>query len=184
MAKQILKMETANLWLRPWQNSDSAALFSYVLNPLVGRAAGWTPPGTDAKSELILKDILTRPDTFIIALKSENYPIGSIVLMSYGKSKLAKSPNEGEVGFWLGQEFWRHGYMTEALTAILEYSFSKKSLDKIWYGYFNENISSQNLAAKFGFRYAYTRNYSYWPALHAIKKEEVAVLTIQEWQHK
>ena len=112
-------METTNLLLRPWLDSDGDLLLSYILNPLVGTAAGWLPPGADDDSKQILKRILTRTDTFTIALKTENYPLGSIALMPFGKSKLAKSPREGEIGFWLGQEFWGQGYMSEAIAAML-----------------------------------------------------------------
>jgi len=182
MPEKPLQLETQNLILRPWQDSDATSLLGYVRNPLVGRAAGWMPPGEDAKSEKILKHILTRPITFILALKPTDYPLGSIALLLSDRSKLVKSTTEGEIGFWLGQEFWHHGYMTEALEAMLKYSFTVQKLTKLWYGYFSDNIKSRSLAAKFGFHYIYTRHYTYWPALHTIKSERVAMLTVAEWQ--
>ena len=175
-------METTNLLLRPWLDSDGDLLLSYILNPLVGTAAGWLPPGADDDSKQILKRILTRTDTFTIALKTENYPLGSIALMPFGKSKLAKSPREGEIGFWLGQEFWGQGYMSEAIAAMLAYSFTVKKLSKLWFGYFAENTRSKKLSAKFGFQYAYTRPFAYWPALHTVKAEKITELTCEAWQ--
>jgi len=174
-------METTNLLLRPLQDSDEELLLGYVLNPLVGEAAGWRPPNAGASGKRILAKILRHPNSFVVTLKPEDFPIGCIALMLYGKSKLAKNPTEGEIGFWLGQEFWGHGYMSEALEAMLAYSFTVKKLVKIWYGYFQENTQSEKLAAKFGFHYEYTRNYTYWPALHAIKVEKITALTSREW---
>ena len=175
-------METTNLLLRPWLDSDGDLLLSYILNPLVGPAAGWLPPGADEESKQILKNILTHPDTYIIALKAENYPLGCIALMPFGRSKLARDPREGELGFWLGQEFWGHGYMSEAPTAFLTYSFTVKKLSKVWFGYFAENTRSKKLSAKFGFQYAYTRPFAYWPALHTVKEEKITELTVEAWQ--
>ena len=36
-------IETERLILRPWQDSDAAALFRYACDPDVGPVAGWAP---------------------------------------------------------------------------------------------------------------------------------------------
>ena len=38
-----MRMETARLILRPWEEADAQALYRYAKDESVGPAAGWTP---------------------------------------------------------------------------------------------------------------------------------------------
>lgn len=56
-----------------------------------------------------------------------------------------------EMGYELGKDFWRQGYMTEALSAILEHGFRKMELNRVEAFVTNGNERSLGLLNKLGF---------------------------------
>ncbi len=81
-----------------------------------------------------------------IELKNEKRLVGVISIMH-----LNKFQGIAEIGFWLGKEYWRQGIMSEAIAAILKFSFEKLKLRRIDWNAFAENRVSNILAKKFGF---------------------------------
>jgi len=55
------------------------------------------------------------------------------------------------LGFWLAQEYWNKGYMTEACKSFLNYMIKKLQIKKIKAGYFEHNKASAIILKKFGF---------------------------------
>ena len=56
-----------------------------------------------------------------------------------------------ELGFWLGQEFWGHGIMTEVVPAFVDYCFENFSLHRIYAEPFANNAASARVLEKAGF---------------------------------
>jgi len=59
----------------------------------------------------------------------------------------------GTLGYWIGADFARMGYMSEAINAIVAYSFSKLDLSRIEAATLPENKPSRGLLEKSGFKY-------------------------------
>ncbi len=57
------------------------------------------------------------------------------------------------VGYWIGQEFARQGYMREALLALVHYAFSDLGLSRIEAATLPENTPSRGLLEGAGFKY-------------------------------
>lgn len=57
-----------------------------------------------------------------------------------------------QVGYWIGPEFARSGYMTEALEATVRYAFSVLDLSRIEAACLPENAPSRGLLERAGFR--------------------------------
>lgn len=57
------------------------------------------------------------------------------------------------VGYWMGQEFTRQGYMTEALAASVMHAFTVLDISRIQAGCLPENAASRALLEKSGFKY-------------------------------
>lgn len=58
--------ETERSILRPWQESDADDLYRYASDPQVGPIAGW-PVHTSVENSLeIIKDVLTKPETYAV----------------------------------------------------------------------------------------------------------------------
>jgi ribosomal-protein-alanine N-acetyltransferase len=58
-----------------------------------------------------------------------------------------------QVGYWIGPDFARHGYMTEALTALVAYAFATLDLSRIEAACLPENAASRALLDRAGFKY-------------------------------
>ncbi len=83
---------------------------------------------------------------FAIILKSIQKLIGSIGLI------IDKRFNRGELGYWIGKEYWNQGYCTEAARAVLEYGFRQLDLHKITSSHFVRNPSSGKVMRKIGMK--------------------------------
>lgn len=72
-----------------------------------------------------------------------------------------KKPGSGEpprlmprLGYWIGQPFWNRGCATEAIAALVEYSFRSFPQDVIGAGAFRDNPASRRVLEKLGFEEA------------------------------
>lgn len=82
-----------------------------------------------------------------IYLKENNKLIGNIGLID-----LDWKNKKCEIGFWIGKNFWNKGYMTEAVLLITEYGFKTLNLHKISAVFHEQNIGSEKVLIKSGFK--------------------------------
>ena len=85
--------------------------------------------------------------TFLIELKETGKVIGSI-----GLHRISRIHKKASIGYWLGKEYRRKGYMKEAEERILEFAFNKLKLNKVYGEAVVENKASNKLFKRFGFR--------------------------------
>ena len=149
-------LEGERIILRPWKIQDAKALFSYASNPKIGTMTGWCPHKNIDDSIFFIENILSSWGFFAIILKDTNQIIGSINVLIGDTSNFEIDDDSGELGFWLGEEYWRQGYMTEAIEIILDYCFYDLNLQNVWCGAFSDNIPSRKLQEHLGFEYCYT----------------------------
>ncbi|MBU5439420.1 GNAT family N-acetyltransferase [Tissierella sp. MSJ-40] len=70
----------------------------------------------------------------------------------YGAIALSNNQhfNNGEIAYWIGEEFWGNGYATEASKAILEFAFNVKQYHKVYARHFASNLASGKVIEKLG----------------------------------
>lgn len=56
----------------------------------------------------------------------------------------------GEIAYWIGEEFWGRGYATEAAEAIVQFAFSEKNYHKVFARCFHSNPASGRVLQKLG----------------------------------
>lgn len=56
-----------------------------------------------------------------------------------------------EVGYWLGEKYWRRGIMTEAVQALTEYAFETFEICRVYAGIFEWNKASMRVLEKAGY---------------------------------
>lgn len=59
----------------------------------------------------------------------------------------------GTLGYWVGQEHARHGYMREAISAVVHHAFTAMDLSRIEAACLPENAPSRGVLEKCGFKY-------------------------------
>lgn len=59
----------------------------------------------------------------------------------------------GTLGYWIGEEHARKGYMTDAIRAVVHHTFHQLDLSRVEAATLPENIASRGLLEKTGFKY-------------------------------
>ena len=62
-------------------------------------------------------------------------------------------PQTLEIGYWLGEPFWNHGYATEAAHALIDMAFRTRDIDQIDARCRVTNIASRRVIQKCGFQF-------------------------------
>lgn len=81
---------------------------------------------------------------FAITLAQEGILIGSIGL------EIVPAHRHARLGYWLGVDYWRQGYATEAVRAVLAYGFEHLELNRIYAPHFSGNDASGRVLRKVG----------------------------------
>lgn len=77
-------------------------------------------------------------------LSAPNDVLGAIAL------DLSTVHARGELGYWIGKEFWNRGYATEASSALIEFAFHDLGLHRVQARHFLRNPSSGRVMQKVG----------------------------------
>ena len=85
---------------------------------------------------------------FIIR-RSDQALLGAVTLDNIRRGP-AKS---GTLGYWIGVEYARLGYMTDAIRAVVHYGFTHMDLSRLEAATLPENRASRGLLEKTGFKY-------------------------------
>ena len=59
----------------------------------------------------------------------------------------------GTLGYWIGQDYARMGYMSDAISAVVHYAFTHMDLSRLEAATLPENAASRGLLEKNGFKY-------------------------------
>ncbi len=122
---------TERLRIRKLTMHDAEDIFAISRNPEVSKTVLWSTHRTIFDSRAMLRSVLRsyridEPASFAIELKETGRVIGTIgfITVDYDNSC-------GEIGYSLKYECWNRGFMTEALSAMLDFGFNKLYLNRI-----------------------------------------------------
>jgi [ribosomal protein S5]-alanine N-acetyltransferase len=60
---------------------------------------------------------------------------------------------EGNIGYWIGKDYWNQGYATEAVRSLLALAFDHLRLKRVWAIHLASNPASGRVMAKNGMRH-------------------------------
>jgi len=75
------------------------------------------------------------------------------IIGGFGISNVKRDQGTADLGYWLGQDYWRKGYATEGVTKIIDYAFQQLKLRRLVIPAFAANEGSNGLAKSLGFTY-------------------------------
>jgi len=143
-----MRLVTERLILRPLVFKDAEDIAENLNNIDVSRYLSIVPyPYNLKNAKDFIKITRKSRNFFAIALKSSEKVAGIIALMnvdSYVK--------KADIGFWLGEKYWRQGIAAEALPAIVKFAFSKLKLVRLQATVAIKNKTSVKLLRKAGFK--------------------------------
>lgn len=145
--------ENMNCRIRKWELSDAKDLAAALSNTKIqdnlrdGLPYPYTEQdGTDYISAMLSAD---ENDTFAFAITVEGKVIGSIGIFRQGNIHRQTA----EVGYYIAEEYWGKGIMTEAIKQICKYVFDNSDIIRIYAEPFAYNTASCRVLEKAGFQY-------------------------------
>ena len=108
-------------------------------------------PYTEQDGANFISDMLSADEneTFAFAITVDNKVVGSIGVFRQGNIHRFTA----ELGYYIAEEYWGRGIMTEAVRQICEYVFEKSDIIRIYAEPFEYNIASCRVLEKVGFQY-------------------------------
>lgn len=175
-------IETERLILRPWRETDAAALFKYASDPDIGPVAGWPPHTSIANSLEIIRTVFAAPETYAVILKDTDEPVGSCgIMFSDSLHSAEMQQGEAEIGYWIGKPYWGQGLIPEAVRALLSRCFADLHLNTVWCGHYDGNTKSKRVIEKCGFKFHHTNKDIISP-LGDKRTEHFYIMTTEEYR--
>ncbi len=146
------RLETPRLILRRLEMRDAPDLFDYSRDPQVAKHVLWDAQTSVSEARAYVRYMLRRyragePASWGIEEKETGRVVGTIGYMWYQRDN-----NACEVGYSLARRRWNRGYMTEALTEVLRFSFEELGVHRVEAQHEVENAASGAVMRKCGMR--------------------------------
>ena len=139
--------------IRKWELSDAKDLAAALSNKKVqdNLRDGLPYPYTEQDGKEFISAMLSadESETFAFAITVDNMVIGSIGIFRQGNIHRQTA----ELGYYIAEEYWGKGIMTEAVKQICAYVFAKSDIIRIYAEPFAYNIASCRVLEKVGFQY-------------------------------
>ena len=139
--------------IRKWELSDAKDLAAALSNKKVqdNLRDGLPYPYTEQDGKEFISAMLSADEneTFAFAITVDDMVIGSIGIFRQGNIHRQTA----ELGYYIAEEYWGKGIMTEAVKQICEYVFANSDIIRIYAEPFAYNIASCRVLEKAGFQY-------------------------------
>lgn len=139
--------------IRKWELSDAKDLAAALSNRKVqdNLRDGLPYPYTEQDGKEFISAMLSADEneTFAFAITVNNMVIGSIGIFRQGNIHRQTA----ELGYYIAEEYWGKGIMTEAVKQICEYVFANSDIIRIYAEPFAYNTASCKVLEKAGFQY-------------------------------
>lgn len=137
--------------LRPWRRGDEPSLVLHANNRKIWENVRdhFPFPYTIPDADRWIFHASTALHNSVFAIVVNGKAAGSIGLVQ--KDDVYKKSME--LGYWLGEEFWGRGIMSEAVASVTEYGFSTFDIVRIYADVFEWNIPSARVLEKNGYRF-------------------------------
>ncbi len=139
--------------IRKWELSDAKDLAAALSNKKVqdNLRDGLPYPYTEQDGKEFISAMLSADEneTFAFAIMVDDKVVGSIGIFRQGNIH----SQTAELGYYIAEEYWDKGIMTEAVKQICEYVFGNSDIIRIYAEPFAYNIASCRVLEKVGFQY-------------------------------
>jgi [ribosomal protein S5]-alanine N-acetyltransferase len=171
-----LQIRTPSALLRPWTLEDASPLARHANNPRVAacmRDLFPAPYTIDDARRFIAMAAGPSPDLFL-AIEVQGEAAGGIGIHPLGDVHRGTA----EIGYWLAEQFWGRGIVTDAVRALVPVAFARTGIIRIQAGIFSRNLASMKVLEKCGFvREAVHRNAI---TKHGVVMDEVLYVRFRE----
>ena len=145
-ARSLPALKTERLLLRAPSVKDVSAFVRLAGDRRVAENTARIPhPYGEGEAERFVAEINRQSDGATFAIVLDGAAIGAC--------GIEVRPEGGELGYWLGVPFWRRGYATEAVRAVIDYAFGELGHELLQSGARVSNPASRRVLEKCGFQW-------------------------------
>lgn len=175
--KNMPTIKFDDIMLRTIKLSDYKDLYDYGKDQEVTKFLSWGPLTQPIEARRSIKHIFyprtkyELPRGYAIIDTKLNKMIGTVDFHTKPKDK-----NYAEIGYALHKDYWDQGIMTKAVKELIKIGFEYLNYDKIIVKHLSQNIGSQKVIVKSGFKLIKKEPYILEKSTHVIKDD---ILTYQ-----
>ena len=136
-----------NIQLRHFKKEDAEGVQRLANHPELAKMIGLPHPYLLSYAEAWIRsqpEAIRRGSEYPYAIICDDQLVGTITL------RIDRSNNIGELGYWIGREYWGKGIATEAARQIIRFGFYELALHKIHASALLRNPGSQRVLEKAG----------------------------------
>lgn len=149
--KQLGRESGMTCMIRKWNLNDAKELSEAISNKKVqdNLRDGLPYPYTEQDGEVYIREMLSadQDTTFAFAITYNDKVIGSIGVFRQSNIHYRTA----ELGYYIAEEYWGKGIMTDAVKQICSYVFSNSDILRIYAEPFSHNVASCRVLEKAGF---------------------------------
>jgi len=146
-----MELELSRSTLRPWKPGDEESLVRHANSRKIWRNLrdSFPNPYTFADAQRWIE--AANPTSLItnFAIVVDGEAVGGIGLAL--KDDVFR--RSAEIGYWLGEEYWGRGIVSEAVRSLTDYAFATFDLCRVYAGVFEWNPASMRVLEKAGYEF-------------------------------
>ena len=152
--KGTQRIETSRLVLRKAASEDGRAMFrNWTSDPEVTKFLTWPTHENKETTDYVLNLWLAdyeKPNFYqwMIVPKELGEPVGTISAV-----RVDEDLEEIEIGYCIGKNWWRRGYVSEALSSVIKFFFEEVGADIVTATHDVNNPNSGGVMRKCGMKY-------------------------------
>jgi [ribosomal protein S5]-alanine N-acetyltransferase len=145
----MLLLRGSRCIVRPWHKGDADALAHHANNINVAKNLRdrFPHPYTKADAKAFLKHATAAEDPSNLAIDVDGAAVGAVGYVPGHDIERFSA----EIGYWLGEELWGRGIVTEALTLVTDHAFRELNFLRLFAVPFVENAGSVRVLEKAGY---------------------------------
>lgn len=136
--------------IRPWRKGDEASIVRHANNYKIWRNLRdrFPYPYTLKDAAYWIELTATETPRTSFAIEVDDHAVGGIGLILRDDIYRCSA----EIGYWLGEEYWGRGIVSEAVGAVTAWAFAEFNLSRIYAGVLEWNGPSMRVLEKAGYR--------------------------------
>jgi RimJ/RimL family protein N-acetyltransferase len=154
-----MKKSKIDFELRKFSEKDINSIIKYANNENIAKwLSNEFPHPYSAKDAKTFIDIVSNEyptKTFTIDIDGKacgSIAVNPIEEKNKGDTPMTICDKQGELGYWLAEDYWNQGIISSAIEKIVEYGFETLNIDCIFATPFIKNTASQKVLKKAGFK--------------------------------
>ncbi|WP_455511010.1 GNAT family N-acetyltransferase [Butyricimonas paravirosa] len=144
-----IRSRQENFRLREWKLSDIVSLAKYINNVKIWNNVrdGLPLPYTMLDADKYIRMVQAQSYVQNFAIEVEGEAVGGVgIVPSTDVERLS-----AEVGYWLGEDYWGRGIMSEAVALLVDYVFQETEIIRLFASVYEYNPASMKVLEKVGF---------------------------------